>query len=131
MIFQRLRRIRQLGVAEFVFPGATHTRFAHSIGVFQTARTLIGIIRREVGDSAFPSDKARVEVAVIAALLHDIGHGPFSHTFERIYARKHELWTADIIRDRNGNVKPLLDSHAPDFADAVASLLAAEDPTDI
>jgi HD superfamily phosphohydrolase len=99
--------------------------------VFQTARTLIGIIRREVGDSAFASDKARAEVAVIAALLHDVGHGPFSHTFERIHPRKHELWTADIIRDPNGNVKPLLDSYATDFADAVASLLAAEDPTDI
>lgn len=47
--FQRLRRIRQLGVAEFVFPSATHTRFAHSIGVFHTARRLIDIIRRQIG----------------------------------------------------------------------------------
>lgn len=129
--FQRLRRIRQLGVAEFVFPGATHTRFAHSIGVFHTARTLIGIIRREVGDTEFERNKKRAEVAVIAALLHDIGHGPFSHTFERIHARKHELWTADIIRDPNGKIRPLLDGHATNFAEEVASLLAAEDPTDI
>jgi HD superfamily phosphohydrolase len=74
--FQRLRRIRQLGVADFVFPSATHTRFAHSIGVFHTARTLISIIRREVGEDAFNTKRA--EVAVISALLHDLGHGPFS-----------------------------------------------------
>ena len=132
--FQRLRRIRQLGVAEFVFPSATHTRFAHSIGVFHTARKLIDIIRREVGQALF--DERRAEVAAIAALLHDIGHGPFSHMFEsvqksRSVGRKHEQWTADIIRNEAGRVMPLLEAHRPGFAEDVASLLEAEDPTDI
>ena len=134
--FQRLRRIRQLGVAEFVFPNATHTRFAHSIGVFHTARTLINIIRREVTKEAFCRDKNRAEVAAIAALLHDLGHGPFSHTFEgvqklRSAGRKHEQWTADIIRNEDGQVFRLLEAHRPGFAEDVAALLAAEDPTDI
>ena len=132
--FQRLRRIRQLGVAEFVFPSATHTRFAHSIGVFHTARKLIDIIRREVGEKSF--DEHRAEVAAIAALLHDIGHGPFSHMFEsvqksRSVGRRHEQWTADIIRNEAGRVMPLLEAHRPGFAEDVASLLEAEDPTDI
>jgi hypothetical protein len=132
--FQRLRRIRQLGVSEFVFPSATHTRFAHSIGVFHVARTLINIIRREVGKKAFDEDRA--EVAAIAALLHDLGHGPFSHTFERVQksrdaSRKHEQWTAEIIRNGDGRVRPLLEAHRSGFAEEVAALLAAEDPTDI
>lgn len=131
--FQRLRRIRQLGVAEFVFPGATHTRFAHSIGVFHTARTLITIIRREIRERV---DERRAEVAVIAALLHDLGHGPFSHTFEGVQksrgaARKHEHWTADIILNAEGGIRGLLEGHRAGFAEEVATLLAAEDPTDI
>ncbi len=134
--FQRLRRIRQLGVAEFVFPSATHTRFAHSIGVFHTARMLIAIIRREVGEAAFGQAKNRTEVAAIAALLHDLGHGPFSHTFEGVQklrgaGRKHEQWTADIIRWQAGRVFPLLEQHRSGFAEEVATLLEAEDPTDI
>ena len=100
--FQRLRRIKQLGVSEFVYPGATHTRFAHSIGVFHTARKLAKIIKREVGEG-FNQDKA--DISIIAALLHDIGHGPFSHTFERVQrqreiAKEHERWSAEIITSR-------------------------------
>lgn len=140
--FQRLRRIKQLGVSEFVFPSATHTRFAHSIGVFHVARTLIGIIKREIrhkADQAF--DPARAEVAVIAALLHDLGHGPFSHTFEGVQkargvAKRHELWTAAIVRTGN-SVAPLLASyrsqHRKDdqLGEDVAKMLAAEDPIDL
>jgi len=134
--FQRLRRIRQLGVAEFVFPSATHTRFAHSVGVFHPARTLLNLIRREVGEEIFDRGKHRAEVTVIAALLHDLGHGPFSHTFESVQktrgvGRKHEQWTADIIRYDQGNISPLLEEHQLGFSEEVAALLAADDPTDI
>ncbi len=75
--FQRLRRIRQLGFSEFVFPGATHNRFAHSIGTYHIARKLADIIARQQDKR----DPERERVALLAALLHDIGHGPFSHTF--------------------------------------------------
>lgn len=136
--FQRLRRIRQLGVSDFVFPSATHTRFAHSIGVFHTARTLIQIIERELPALDQAPNRKREEVAVIAALLHDLGHGPFSHTFEGVQkslgaSKRHERWTADIIRNPIGRIRPLLDAHWPEggFCDAVADLLEAEDPTDI
>src|SRR6266851_10449610 len=132
--FQRLRRIRQLGVSEFVYPGATHTRFAHSIGVFHVARQLLDIIRREITDAKF--DKKRADVAVIAALLHDLGHGPFSHTFEGVrrelgVKKRHEEWTAEIIRNPDGQISSLLSSFWTDgtFLEEVADLLEAEDPT--
>ena len=79
--FQRLRRIKQLGFSELVYPGATHTRFAHSVGVFHTARELVTLLSKMLGDAFV---KERAEVAVCAALLHDVGHGPFSHTFEGV-----------------------------------------------
>jgi uncharacterized protein len=133
--FQRLRRIKQLGVSEFVFPSATHTRFAHCIGVFHTARRLIKVIHRELG-ADFKLERG--EIALIAALLHDLGHGPFSHTFEgvqksRNVTKRHETWTAEIILNPAGAIRPLLESHRPDsaFCTAVADLVAAEDPMDI
>ncbi|MBV9431003.1 MAG: HD domain-containing protein [Hyphomicrobiales bacterium] len=133
--FQRLRRIKQLGVSEFVYSSATHTRFAHSIGVFHTARSLVKIIRREIGNAFDPE---RAEVAVIAALLHDLGHGPFSHTFEGVQEsrganKRHEKWTAEIIRNSDGGIRPLLEAHWEDgeFCEAVATLVEAEDPEDI
>ena len=98
--FQRLRRIKQLGFSELVYPGATHTRLAHSVGVFHTARTLVRLFRGMLGKGF---DRERGEVAICAALLHDLGHGPFSHAFEGVLKAcgimgKHEEWTADIIR---------------------------------
>lgn len=136
--FQRLRRIRQLGVSEFVFPGAIHTRFAHSLGVFHNARLLVKIIEREMRKQKQKPNEDRESVAVIAALLHDLGHGPFSHTFEGVQKsrgikKRHELWTAEIIRNTKGNIKPLLDSfkYSENFCEKVADLLASEDPTDI
>jgi HD superfamily phosphohydrolase len=136
--FQRLRRIKQLGVSEFVFPSATHSRFAHSIGVFQTARTLVQIIKREIAGIGQEFDPERADVAVIAALLHDIGHGPFSHTFEgvqkaRNVGKRHEKWTAEIIRNSKGKISPLLKAYRHDgaFCEEVAALVEAEDPGDI
>src|ERR1051326_1813223 len=78
--FQRLRRIKQLGVSEFIFPGAGATRFSHSICVFCTARRLAEIVAREIGAVNEQPNPDRAEVAVLSALLHDLGHGPFSHT---------------------------------------------------
>ncbi len=132
--FQRLRRIRQLGVSDFTFPGATHTRFAHSIGVFHTARKLVEIIKRQLPDAEFDSDRANV--AVLAALLHDLGHGPFSHAFEQVQrargaAKHHEIWTADIILRATGKIRPLLEAFRPGITEHIAELLTAEVPKDI
>jgi HD superfamily phosphohydrolase len=134
--FQRLRRIRQLGVSEFTFPGAVHTRFAHSIGVFHTARTLVEVLNREMKRNKRDFDEDMAQVALAAALLHDLGHGPFSHTFEgvqesRKVKKRHEKWTADIIRNPNGQVRPLLEAHRAGFTEEVATLLEKEDPEHI
>lgn len=134
--FQRLRRIRQLGVSEFTFPGAVHTRFAHSIGVFHTARMLMEVVDREITRIKQEPLPDKAEVALIAALLHDLGHGPFSHTFEGVQAsrgvkKRHEKWTADIIRNPEGRLYPLLEEYRSGFTEEVASLLEKEDPEDI
>jgi HD superfamily phosphohydrolase len=134
--FQRLRRIRQLGVSEFTFPSAVHTRFAHSMGVFHTARLLVKIIEREMSRKEQKFEEEKANVAVIAALLHDLGHGPFSHTFEGVQAsrgvkRRHEQWTAEIIRNPEGQILPLLEGHKPGMTEKVAALLEKEDPEDI
>ena len=122
--FQRLRRVRQLGVSEFVFPSATHTRFAHCIGVFHMARMLIEIVDRELPTIGQNPDPQRADTAVIAALLHDLGHGPFSHTFEGVQARrghskKHERWSAEIVLNPDGQIAPLLHAYQSGLADKI------------
>lgn len=85
---QRLRNIKQLGVTEKVYPGATHTRFNHSLGVFYIAG--------EISDS-LDIDKHEKKIIKLAGLLHDIGHGPFSHISERILEKKTENITHEDI----------------------------------
>ena len=85
-IFQRLRGIHQLGLTELVYPGASHARFSHSLGVAHLARIITQNVRSEVG-AAF-SERLQEQV-ILAALLHDIGHGPYSHVFERIKGAQH------------------------------------------
>jgi HD superfamily phosphohydrolase len=141
---QRLRRIKQLGVSEFVFPSASHTRFAHSVGVFHNARRLVGLIRREIelGRVEGEFNETRAKVALFAALLHDIGHGPFSHAFEearkalaaesasKTKIRNHEAFTAELIRDNSGEISKILGASGV-RAEDVADLVAAETPTDM
>src|SRR5688500_8539096 len=76
---QRLRRIRQLGMASLAYPGADHSRYSHSLGVMETARKIL-----EQLAASMKIDEQGRDVCVVAALLHDLGHGPFSHVFERV-----------------------------------------------
>lgn len=141
--FQRLRRVKQLGFSELVYPGATHTRFSHSVGVFHTARQLVDLIEARTGKH----EQAKVEMALAAALVHDVGHGPFSHAFEEAIkkldkdiakregkkaqkTKKHEIWTADII---NGDTEigKVFRCKGEDFQKEVANMLVAETPSDV
>lgn len=100
-VFQRLRRVRQLGVSSLTYSGAEHSRFSHSMGVFNFAQRILETLRRR-----YASDRAVLgyldgheRVAKAAALLHDIGHGPFSHLFERFpgITVDHERKTTELI----------------------------------
>ncbi|MES2356800.1 MAG: HD domain-containing protein [Gemmatimonadota bacterium] len=111
-VFQRLRYVRQLGLAYFVYPGATHTRFEHALGAYHLCRIAIGLLR-ERGIADVPEEECTV--TTIAALLHDVGHYPFSHALEEIGATNHEevataLVTtgpvASILRSRIGENAP-------------------------
>lgn len=93
--FQRLRRIKQLGMSDLVFPGATHTRFIHSIGVMYVAKMFLDQLKT-TDNITIDDDKEKV--VLCAALLHDIGHGPFSHAFEKVTGAKHEKITIDLIK---------------------------------
>jgi HD superfamily phosphohydrolase len=95
-VFQRLRRIRQLGLAEFVYPGAIHTRFQHALGAMHLMGQLINSLRNKGIDI---SDK-EAEASKIAVLLHDVGHGPFSHGLEEtlLYQVKHESISYQLMK---------------------------------
>jgi uncharacterized protein len=86
--FQRLRYVRQLGLAHLVYPGATHTRFEHAVGTHHLARRAFALLaEREFPESIGARDR---QIVLAAALLHDIGHYPFSHALEEIGALHHE-----------------------------------------
>lgn len=96
--FQRLRRIRQLAGSEYVYPGANHTRFEHSLGVMYLAGKVIE--NRKISRMI---NRDEAEMVRMAALLHDVGHGPFSHVFEHVLikrlGRTHEDITSWLIRE--------------------------------
>lgn len=124
---QRLRRVRQLGLASLVFPGAEHTRFSHAIGsayVMQALLQRIDACSDELPPEQRLDQEARAE-ALAAALLHDAGHGPFSHLFEEVlpHAKHHELWTQDILLDSSTEVHRTLEGISSGMAERVAGLL--------
>ena len=109
--FQRLRRIRQLGLSELVFPGASHTRFAHSIGVMRTAKKFL----KRCKILGYGLDEQQETFVLCAALLHDVGHGPFSHAFESVTKDRHEKRTLEIINDPSTDVNRRLRDHELKF----------------
>lgn len=116
--FQRLRRIRQLGTTYLVFHGAEHSRFSHSLGVYE-------IVRRIIDDSfaGRPEwDNSERLVTLCAALLHDLGHGPFSHAFETVFKTNHEQFTRDILLG-DTEVNAILCKVHADFPERIAQVI--------
>ncbi len=124
---QRLRRIRQLGVSHLVYPGAEHTRFSHSLGVWHLARQAIEFLRRNRDGEFKLSDENELAVNA-AALLHDIGHGPFSHVLEVDFGGDHEARTRDLIGDTSTGVHQVLKAFYTDLPELVQRLLEGRDP---
>lgn len=128
--FQRLKSLQQLGLASVVYPNATHTRFGHSIGVMHVFLTLFDSVVKTSDIDPETIKKIR-PVGAVAALLHDVGHGPMSHVSERFLESgrfSHERMTRDIIMSpsvasvlRRNHIDPHL----------VISLLKREVPADL
>ncbi|MFT8363653.1 MAG: HD domain-containing protein [Sporolactobacillus sp.] len=115
--FQRLRRIRQLGTTFLTFHGAEHSRFGHSLGVYEIARRIITIFRSR-GDW----DDSETQLALAAALLHDVGHGPFSHAFEKVFGTDHEQFTQRIILG-DTEIHAVLERVDHEFPERVADVI--------
>jgi HD superfamily phosphohydrolase len=130
--FQRLRRIKQLGFSELVYPGATHTRFAHSIGVFHTARLLMRLIERHITAGGGQYRHHQAQVALAAALVHDVGHGMFSHAFEgigkqlKLVMAKHEHVSDVLIR--KSEISDVFREMGSGFANDVAAVIKSGRP---
>lgn len=128
---QRLRRIKQLGTSSYTFHGAEHSRFAHSLGVYEITRQICDIFKRnyskeKIGAAGW-DDHERL-VALCAALLHDVGHGPYSHTFEHIFQTDHEALTVAIITSPETEVFQILNNVEVGFPEKVASVITKTYP---
>lgn len=112
---QRLRRIRQLGLGYLVFPAAEHSRFSHAIGAFELGQRVLNNLREKdttISDAEF-------EGTLIAILLHDIGHGPLSHTLEHTLIKdfNHELMSLAIMKELNRQLDGALNTAIDIFTD--------------
>lgn len=117
--FQRLRRIRQLGTSFFTFHGAEHSRFSHSLGVYEITRKIIMQFER---NQYVDWPKEEKLLCLCAALLHDIGHGPFSHSIEAAFDIHHEDWSCAIVLGET-EVNRVLRGVSDDFPRKVADVI--------
>lgn len=116
--FQRLRRVRQLGLAHFAYQGAEHSRFTHSLGAFHLATRLLDRL-------GYTYDLADEDVTAVkaAALLHDIGHGAFSHVIESILHFHHEDFTVEAVLSDKTEVGRVLTDFSADLPERVADII--------
>ena len=108
LYFQRLRRIRQLGMSEWVFPGATHTRFHHALGAMNLMIKAVETLKRK----GVEITETEEEGVVLGILMHDIGHGPYSHTLEYTLAQgvNHERISLMLMERMNQEFGGALDT---------------------
>jgi len=116
-VFQRLRRIRQLSGVHMVFHAAEHSRFSHALGVYELAYRFLQI--KEIENNLNEREQL---LFLVAALLHDIGHGAYSHAFEYVFKVNHEVIGATIIQT-HPEIRNLLDSIDSDFAKDVSGII--------
>ncbi len=116
--FQRLRRIKQLGTSFFTFHGGEHSRFNHSLGVYEVMRRIL-----ETFEGRIHLTYEEKLLCMCAGLLHDVGHGPFSHSFEKVFRFHHEDWTRAILTG-NTRIHAILRRMGDDFPKKVAEVIA-------
>ena len=115
VIFQRLRGIRQLAGAHLVYPSAQHSRFEHSIGTMHIA----GYAGETLFSKGYFGDEDKVQQLRLAALLHDVGHGPFSHLFEEVLMEKHNMNHEDMGKQiiSRSEISDILGKHGYNSSD--------------
>jgi HD superfamily phosphohydrolase len=116
--FQRLRRIKQLGLGLYTYQGAEHSRFTHSLGAFHLMTRVLD--RLSERHSIAEKDSVAVRAA---ALLHDVGHGSFSHIMEKVLGFHHEQWTVQVLLSEHTEVGALLHSYSSELPLKVASII--------
>ncbi len=116
--FQRLRRIKQLGLALYTYQGAEHSRFAHSLGVLH----LMTRVLDRLGESYSISEEDRA-AARAAALLHDVGHGSFSHVTEKVLDFHHEAWTVKAVLSDETEIGQILKTYSRELPRRVADII--------
>jgi HD superfamily phosphohydrolase len=116
--FQRLRRIKQLGLGLYTYQGAEHSRFTHSLGAFHLMTRVLDRLseRYEITEEAHAAARA-------AALLHDVGHGSFSHVMEKVLGFHHESWTVQAVLNEDNEIGKLLSAYSSDLARNVAAII--------
>lgn len=120
---QRLRRISQLGGSKMVFPSAEHSRFSHALGAYEIARQIL----EKVPDVQAAFSELEQMTLLVAALLHDIGHGPFSHAFELLHPIPHEDYSAAMVLGPS-SIATLLDQADPRLKHEVAQTIQQTHP---
>ncbi|HUE81061.1 MAG TPA: HD domain-containing protein [Pyrinomonadaceae bacterium] len=116
--FQRLRRIKQLGLGLYTYQGAEHSRFTHSLGAFHLITRVLDRLGEKHGID--PEDRIATRAA---ALLHDVGHGSFSHVMEKVLGFHHEKWTVEVVLSEETQVGRLLRSYSSELPARVAAVI--------
>jgi len=116
--FQRLRRIKQLGLGLYTYQGAEHSRFTHSLGAFHLMSRVLDRLSEKHTFNALDRAAARA-----AALLHDVGHGSFSHVMEKVLGFHHEKWTVEVVLSETTEISQLLRSYSPELPAKVAAIV--------
>ncbi len=114
--FQRLRKIKQLGLTYLLFPTAEHTRFSHSVGVYHLSTKVVKILEKKQGMQFDAKEKLAFN---LACLLHDIGHGAFSHTSEEAFGLDHEDYSIAIIEDEHTDINKVLSTFSQELIDDI------------
>jgi len=119
--FKRLTRINHLGIVSFLYPMAKHCRFEHSLGVYELARRMLTSL-----DPEEKVNKTTRQAVMAAALLHDVGHGPFSHVFETVSKKNHEVYSLKIINSPETEIYQVFEKINPDARDEIIQILKGE-----
>ncbi len=119
--FQRLRRIRQLGLAHFAYQGAEHSRFTHSLGVLHLTTRILNKL-----EGSYDISKSNRTAVRAAALLHDIGHGAFSHVIEPIQMFHHEAFSIESVLSEDTRSGRLLKNFSSELPEKVAGIIRGD-----